>query len=298
MTFRVAFPALVVAAALALAFGEGSAKAAAPSGGISNPSVAWGGQFYGVPVIDPTLCLAGALDPLNLTCDHFSLDVPAAGTEQVSIGWSDPANDFDLQVYDSAGTLVAESNADGTTSESATFPASPGRYEVRVVPFFVVLSGYQGSASWSASPSSRKKEVVKQRMFGGGVPLPAFDRDARFEMDVRVIMTASGQQIVRGKFRYREGKVFLRSKQILSAEGGGIDNKGGTMQVTGTMNCNGQDADFFLEASDNGPGVADKFDIDSATCAEGHTGPRSLAEAGAGAGPAPSLFAVDNSPFG
>jgi hypothetical protein len=277
MTFRVALPALATAAALALAFGEGSAKAAAPSAGISSPSVAWGGQFYAVPVIDPTLCLAAALDPLNATCDHFSLDVTAAGTEQVAISWADPANDFDLQVYDSAGTLVAESNGDGTTSETVAFPAAAGRYEVRVVPFFVVLSGYQGSASWSSAASARNREVLRARMFGGGVPLPALDRNARFEMDVRVVTTASGQHIARGKFRYREGNVFLRSTQIMAAVPTGVDGRG-SLHVEGLMNCNGlKDQDFALNATDGGPGAADEFDI-SSSCADGNTLPRPLAE--------------------
>lgn len=254
MTFRVAFPALVVAAALALAFGEGSAKAAAPSGGLSNPATTWGGQFYGVPVIDPTLCLPASLDLLNATCDHFSLDVPAAGTEQVGISWSSADNDFDLYVYDSSGNLVAASDGGWGTSEIVTFaPAAAGRYEIRVVPFFVVASDYSGSAKWSSTKSSTKPLEQRLRIDGGGHVAPmagnllALNDQAQIEVSVRQRLNDPGTTT--GKIRYQEPGFSVRSITFTAtADGTGFSGFGTAVCKTpdGVIN----NADFTFDAHD------------------------------------------------
>jgi hypothetical protein len=275
MTFRVAFLALVVAAALALAFGEGSAKAAAPSGGISNPSLAWTGQYFALPVINPTLCLAAALDPLNATCDHFTLDVGAPGTERVSISWADPANDFDLYVYDSAGKVVTDSSSDTGTSETVSFPAAAGRYEVRVVPFFVVASGYAGTASWSSTLSPASNETLRFRMDGGGLLVPTTAKESQFELDVRSILVGTtNQRRFRGKVRFREGDLFLRAVEITNADGipyntkTGDDDGDGHFTVQGTAICDStrQAKPFTLEADDAIAPQPDSISLNAPDC--------------------------------
>src|SRR2546427_4907421 len=134
------------------------ARAASPSSGAvsqSSTSLTWNGPLYVMSTPVPEACPAAA-DPANVRCDHFFLtvDVPATfwtqntGGVAIRITWLSSDNDFDLYVYNSGGTQVASSAAGGTTSEAVflEFPA-PGVYEVRVVPFLVLGSDYQGSAT-------------------------------------------------------------------------------------------------------------------------------------------------------
>src|SRR5256714_14094968 len=145
-------------------------RAASPSSGAvsqSSPSLTWTGPLYGMSTPVPEACPAAA-DPANVRCDHFflTIDVPATfwtqntGGVAIRITWPSSDNDFDLYVYNSGGTQVASSGAGGTTSEAVflEFPA-PGVYEVRVVPFLVLGSDYQGSATLAFTP-------------GGPVPNP------------------------------------------------------------------------------------------------------------------------------
>jgi len=134
------------------------ARAASPSSGAvsqSSPSLTWNGPLYVMSTPVPEACPPGA-DPANVRCDHFflTIDVPPTfwtqntGGVAIRITWPSSDNDFDLYVYNSGGTQVASSAAGGTTSEAVflEFPA-PGVYEVRVVPFLVLGSDYQGSAN-------------------------------------------------------------------------------------------------------------------------------------------------------
>jgi hypothetical protein len=158
---RLLLPAALAAGMLML----GPAEAATPSFGTigtSNASVSWTGQFYAVQATPlPDAC--APVDPLNTTCDHFSLsvDVPPSywdtntGGADIEIHWPSSDNDFDLYVYDNTGTLVGQSASGGTTSErfllqSANSAQSP--YDVRIVPFLVVASGYDGSATFVSQP--------------------------------------------------------------------------------------------------------------------------------------------------
>jgi Bacterial pre-peptidase C-terminal domain len=262
MTFRVAFPALVCATALALALGPGSAKAAAPSAGASNPSLAWAGQFFAAPVLDPTLCLAASLDPLNATCDHLALDVPAAGIEQVAISWADPANDFDLYVYDAAGNPVADSTGAGGTSEKLSFAAAPGRYEVRVVPFFVFAGDYRGSATWSAG----SKPFVARKRFrlsGGGRVRPVNPANLKAILQVDVREQQGSRVPFRGKIRYEEKGFTVRTTAIDFAQ---HDANGFTV-VTARGACNGiPDLTITFDGHDNGAGTLDQWEV---TCEDG-----------------------------
>lgn len=143
--------------------------AATPSAGTLSQtltSLQWQGQFYAlasVPAQVPQLTAVcpPAADPLNLICDHFflTLDLPSdfwtqnSGQVDIRIEWASEDNDFDLYIFDSAGGLVTSSASGGTRSELVSLQTpSPGTYEVRVVPFLVIGSDYQGSASLTFSP--------------------------------------------------------------------------------------------------------------------------------------------------
>jgi len=151
-------PLIVIATVVFL--GAASAPAATPSSGTIGPadtSVAWQGQFYAVAAtVVPEAC-PPAIDPANVLCDHFFLtvDVPPeywddnTGGADIEIHWPSADNDFDLWVYDADdGTLVDFSAAGGTTSERVFIENASGDYEVRVNPFLVVASGYDGSATF------------------------------------------------------------------------------------------------------------------------------------------------------
>ena len=152
---------IVVSLLLAL-----SVPAATPSGGaISSTakSVSWQGHFYAASTVaDPTQCPPVSLDPAAV-CDHFALTVNVdpsywathIGGAEVTITWASSDNDFDLYIYDQNGNLVAASAAGGTTFERTVVPAASGTYDVVVVPFTVVQSGYQGVAQFISQKAAK-----------------------------------------------------------------------------------------------------------------------------------------------
>ena len=135
-----------------------SAQAADPGNGAVTPAdrtLTWKGQSYAAAsTADPALCPPKSADPGNATCDHFTLNVPVEksywkgreGGADVTVSWPDAADDFDLYVY-KGGQLVASSASGSTTKETATIPKASGTYEVRVLPFLVTDSAYDGSAA-------------------------------------------------------------------------------------------------------------------------------------------------------
>jgi hypothetical protein len=150
-------------------------QAATPSSGSIGPtpgdSESWVGQFYTAQsTAVPEAC--APVDPLNATCDHYSLtvNVPSSywntntGGAEISISWGSADNDFDLYVYDSMGNQVGSSASGGTTSERVFIQNanndSGNVYDVRVVPFLVTMSGYNGRADFVSRP-------------GGPTPNPA-----------------------------------------------------------------------------------------------------------------------------
>ena len=150
----------VILASLVTGALSAPASAASPSeGSISDtsPNTTWAGQFY--PVGGTTLpeeCPPP--DPANVRCDHFFLTIAFTdpgfwdshtGQVTIRIEWPSSDNDFDLYVYGpDGGGLAGSSAAGGTTSEEvALLSPTPGTYEVRVVPFLVINSGYNGQAS-------------------------------------------------------------------------------------------------------------------------------------------------------
>ncbi len=153
--------AAAVLAATAVQVGSQPATAADPDSGTvspTNPTVNWQGQFYAAgATVDPELCPPKSEDPEDLVCDHFTLNVPVAqsywdtrdGGAEVTITWGDSADDFDMYIY-KGGDLVASSAQGGTSKETAVISEPSGTYEVRVLPFLVTNSAYQGTATFQA----------------------------------------------------------------------------------------------------------------------------------------------------
>jgi len=151
--------AVPVAAALGIAgLATTSADAAKPGGGTISPNAPtfkWQGKNYtamGNP--DRETCPSKERDPNNLLCDHFILTVDVepsyykthTGGAVVRISAGDGDDDFDLFVYQN-GTLVA-SDADADSDEKVIIDEASGVYEVRVSPFLVTNSGYNGTAKF------------------------------------------------------------------------------------------------------------------------------------------------------
>jgi hypothetical protein len=167
MNLRYLLPVVGTLAALLLA---GGGTAATPGSGTvspTSPSTTWQGIHYdtaafvlGQVASDP--CPSAALDPNDATCDHYrvTVDVPSSfwssnvGGATITISWGSADNDFDMYVYDGAGNLVKQSVSSSTTYERVVIPDASGTYEVRVAPFTVVDSGYDGNVTLSAAPTS------------------------------------------------------------------------------------------------------------------------------------------------
>jgi len=134
--------------------------AATPSSGTisdTSQSVTWTGATYAAAAnADPSTCPPN-LDPLNLQCDHFFLNINLAsdfwtthtGTVTITINWPSGSNDFDLYIYrQSDGQVVGSSTAGGGETQEQVVLVSPmpGNYEARTTPFLVTMSSYSGSA--------------------------------------------------------------------------------------------------------------------------------------------------------
>lgn len=143
MIRRLAIPFLMTLLVLPLA-----ASAAEPSSGdlsSAKDEVQWtGGPFY---ASNPVGCLTST-DP---GCDHFQLRITSGSIKRVLVaiapGEGFDADDYDLFVYDDAGTLVGQS-ASETGYESVVFENTGAPYyEVRVQPWLVSPgSTYRGVA--------------------------------------------------------------------------------------------------------------------------------------------------------
>jgi hypothetical protein len=164
------------------------AEAAVPGAGTIGPgnlSTSWTGQTYpAMSTPDPKAC-PPASDPGNLRCDHFFLtvDVPSSywsshnGGARVRIEWPNSSNDFDLYIYDSSGGLVTSSAQGGTTFEEVFIYAASGTYEVRVVPFLVIVSSYSGKATFESQAGQPQNGPA--RPSGGITFAPATVIDAQ-----------------------------------------------------------------------------------------------------------------------
>ncbi|MPY77300.1 MAG: choice-of-anchor B family protein [Actinophytocola sp.] len=132
-----------------------ASQAATPEEGtvsLDQRTVSWEGHHYaiGSTAFADTVCPGSP----NEVCDHFTLNVdvdPAhwenyRGGAEVSIGWQDPADDFDVHVFDADGNHVGHSISENSTEETVLISKPSGTYDVYVNPFNVSDSGYDGRA--------------------------------------------------------------------------------------------------------------------------------------------------------
>lgn len=141
-------PAAAAALAAALAFTAApAARAATPASGTATAqgdSLAWtGGPFTSVNLATAT-CVEG------VSCDTFTLEllIPAGKVARVAfrIEWQSADDDFDLFLYDEAGTERGFSAAGATTSEQvAVDDLPPGFYRVVTNAFATVNAPYSGA---------------------------------------------------------------------------------------------------------------------------------------------------------
>src|SRR3989454_7595801 len=163
------------------------ARGATPETGTVNPATpntTWTGKhFVAAATTLPEECPQPP-DP-DLVCDHFLLTVDvlpsfwATHTGQVTIRieWPSSENDFDLYVYGPGGGLAGSSGAGGTTSEEVAIQSPAGTYEVRVVPFLIIDSGYNGLAELLFTPGGPTPNPI--RSTGGIVFAPSVIVDAQ-----------------------------------------------------------------------------------------------------------------------
>ncbi|WP_051711799.1 TIM-barrel domain-containing protein [Streptomyces sp. NRRL S-350] len=169
------------------------ARAAGPGSAVldrDHQSVTWQSPVFAKGTLGGAAsCPPATQDPDGTVCGRFDLTVhvPAGywadnpeGGVPVSIQWQNPADDFDLYIYDDAGKEVAESA--GTADPEATvIQNASGTYHVLVVPYDVhggsftvsahlpqttdagdltAFSGSQGSYDISAGPLKAKVDFL------------------------------------------------------------------------------------------------------------------------------------------
>ncbi len=166
---KMRFPAtLLMTAVLALST---SALAASYSGTLNPPAAAgatssltWTGTVTGV--IGDTQ--VGLFNPPcdSTTCDIYTLTVNVPGTfygtnpsYAVHVNASDtpsqPANDIDIYVYDSAGNLVCSGTSSSPTEEDVDCgQLTTGTYQVQIVPALCVSQPYTGQIILEPEPAT------------------------------------------------------------------------------------------------------------------------------------------------
>lgn len=140
--------------------GVGRAEAAAPGAGTVSPmgpTASWTAGPFVVP--NATATTGTLVCNQAAPCDDYALtvDVPAgydAGNDlRIRVGWPNSAADFDLYVYDSAGTEVGRA-ASSADPETLVVAPVAGRYTVRVVPFNPLGQSYSATAELVAKPAA------------------------------------------------------------------------------------------------------------------------------------------------
>ncbi len=136
------------------------AFAATPSSGTissSSPNATWCGST-GCSALIAASVTSNPLssDCTNSTCETYSLTVGSVPTNSliaVKIAWTNPANDFDLHVYNASGAEVCSStNGAPDTVEACSFPAVAGTYQVTVLEWTVAADNYTGTAQLQTAP--------------------------------------------------------------------------------------------------------------------------------------------------
>ncbi|CAB4730140.1 unannotated protein [freshwater metagenome] len=116
--------------------------------------------IQGTGRLDPTIpCSAFMCDTHTLT-----INVPASywkkhtGSLAIQVAWTGPENDFDLAVYDAAGTEVATSGEALTEAEAVTIDApAPGAYTIEITSYLATPgTEVTGTATLTATATKKK----------------------------------------------------------------------------------------------------------------------------------------------
>jgi hypothetical protein len=161
-----------------------AALAADPAAGTLNApagtdtvSVSWSGGPYTVATPDPAGTGLGCVHSL-VNCDLYELTVTFPngsgetyweehlGEVTVRIDWAQPADDFDMYIYDAEGNFVDSSTSGNTTNETITIPQDElteltQTFSVRVLAWLTTDASYTGTATVNAvymPPAMRMNE--------------------------------------------------------------------------------------------------------------------------------------------
>jgi hypothetical protein len=211
---------LLPAVLLLFAVYLGTAKAATPSGATVsslNPSASFTGHVSAPNFLNPTCdtsmtpqcppgtspspCPHQVEDPMNVVCEHFTVNAAESGTVSACVGFppgDNGLNDIDLYIVDSNNSLVASSLSDADP-ECVAFPVvATLSYEIHINPFFIeTLGGFdiQGSVVFtSGSASGQGKNALGPEMEGGGKLLDGTEfniKMAQFEPKERKLKVKS-----------------------------------------------------------------------------------------------------------
>ncbi len=140
----------------------------APPGSSHEPvtqEATWTGTLAGTGALDPSACVEG------VTCDSetLHLTIPAdfwethSGSLEASISWTDATADLDLYVYDSDGSVVAQSASDGQ-EKAELGQLAPGDYTVTALSFAAAPgTTYSGKVSLTSQALSSSMILPEDR---------------------------------------------------------------------------------------------------------------------------------------
>jgi choice-of-anchor B domain-containing protein len=192
----------LAAALVVSASASNVAGAATPDSGtvsLDDRTLHWQGEHYvaGSTIFAGTTCPPSTKE----VCDRFDLTVAVdpqhweqhRGGVEVRISWASAEDDFDLHVFDAEGKRVASSIDANTTSERVFIDKASGTYSVRVNPFSVTDSDYEGEVQLhSRRRTPRDTSVPEQTVLdqpcaggrAGGFPCKGVDLAAFLPHDV------------------------------------------------------------------------------------------------------------------
>ncbi|HYL84448.1 MAG TPA: sialidase family protein [Candidatus Angelobacter sp.] len=151
-----------------------------PGGVLSGTANAltWSGGPYTAVATDASSCTAQNCDTFYLTVNaHSGFFSSHPNHEvQIRITWPEPANKFDLYLFDSSGKLLASSvQASESFEEINAGPLSNGSYKLVIVASQTLNASYSGTARIVEDPPSangRARYIPGEMMFGAPFKLP------------------------------------------------------------------------------------------------------------------------------
>jgi hypothetical protein len=236
-------------------------------------------------VIDQTLCPNQATDGTDTICGHFGMDFNNVhGTVTVTIRF-DENNDLDLCVTTASAIVVGNCSTGSGPTETVTFnvACTDTRYEAQILPISYPMPGptpltpatYTGSVGaslWKCIPGGDKGEGNGNRdefdHHGKGGGEGENDDTHEHEHTSSDVEERDSDHAHRGKVRYSKNGCDMRSTSINTINWNDATR---TMVVTGFGTVNGLGSvPFVYTMTDNGPGSADTYTVNSPCSGSGH----------------------------